>query len=229
MNSHELRAGDTIYLQTGEIAKITRIEQRYEPYLPVANLTVRQFHTFFVGAASVLVHNTSWCELYKEVVEEFKGVANVTELMIRRRMAEKAYPPGGDWSTFIGKTHTTDALGRTKAQADAIEMPDIHGHHIKFKKAQNEADVEVQDILLEYDIDPMFGKEMLVFAPNKGHPRDINLEVGDSIKRIAVESKNAKRSKEDTRKLLIEDLQRQAENYIESRWPGYLQKHGVLK
>jgi len=67
VNSHELRAGDTIRLRDGSTAKITRIEQRYETLLPVSNLTVQGFHTFFVGAESILVHNTSFCDVRKSI------------------------------------------------------------------------------------------------------------------------------------------------------------------
>ena len=162
------------------------------------------------------------------MLEEFKGVANVTELMIRRRMAEKVEPPGGNWSQFTEKTHGVDALGRTKAQVDASEMPDIHGHHIKCKKALSESDLEAQDLLMEYNIDPMFGKEMLVFAPNKGHPHSINIDVGDSIKKTVIESKRRGLSKAETRSQLVTTLQEKAEEYIESRWPGYIKQYSIF-
>jgi hypothetical protein len=58
VNSHELRAGDVIWLRNGERARIVRLEQWYER-TPVCNLTVRGLHTFAVGEAAVLVHNAS--------------------------------------------------------------------------------------------------------------------------------------------------------------------------
>ena len=50
-------------------------------------------------------------------------------------------------------------------------MPDPHAHHILFKKGlgakQQALVVEGQALLRKYDIDPIFGKENLVWAPNR--------------------------------------------------------------
>ncbi|RNC97185.1 hypothetical protein EC501_16625 [Lysinibacillus halotolerans] len=71
------------------------------------------------------------------------------------------------------------------------DMYDPHAHHIVFKKgngkAQKELVKEGQDILREYDIDPIIGLENLVWAPNrvKGqHSIEALRNVVDNIKKV---------------------------------------------
>jgi hypothetical protein len=229
VNSHELRAGDTIHLHDGTSARISRIEQRYEPLLPVSNLTVRGFHTFFVGEASILVHNTAWC-IARKRAEELLG-PGATELEVRRKMSELY--KNFDWQKHIENNGGVDALGRTKAQADAIDMPDQHGHHIEYKKAKTDDDVAAQDLLLAYKIDPMFGKEVLVYAPNNrngnGHSIAFNKETQDAVKKKVLESKDAQYNDEQIRAEIVVELQRQAERWIDKQWPGYLDNHSIFK
>ena len=221
-----MRAGDTIQLKDASTAEITRIEQRYEPLLQVSNLTVLGFHTFFVGNESILVHNTSWCELRLQVVEELGP--GVSELQIRIAMAHRA-GKNTNWTELISKKGDgTDALGRTKAQANAMGMPDIHGHHIKYKQAVTEQDMLIQNTLLDYGIDPMYGKEVLVFAPNRGHPGVMNIAVGDKVLAVITNAKIENKSSNEIRQLIVVELQKQAERYIESRWAGYLKKFSIF-
>lgn len=70
-------------------------------------------------------------------------------------------------------------------------MYDPHSHHIVFKKgnvkAQKELVKEGQDILREYDIDPILGLENLVWAPNrvKGqHGIEALRSVVENIKKV---------------------------------------------
>jgi hypothetical protein len=229
VNSHELRAGDTIHLYDGTSARVSRIEQRYEPLLPVSNLTVRGFHTFFVGEESILVHNTSWCELEKRA-KDLLG-PGVSTLEIRIKMAHLTRTDNTNWTELITKRGDgKDALGRTKAQVVEMGMPDpIHGHHVKFKQAVTEQDILVQDTLLAYGIDPMYGKEMLVFAPNKGHKQEINVLVGEKVLNTVADKKRFQWSNEKTKQELIKALQGEAENYIEAKWPGYLTNFSIFK
>ncbi|MEG7355566.1 AHH domain-containing protein [Bacillus sp. 0209A] len=71
------------------------------------------------------------------------------------------------------------------------DMYDPHAHHIVFKKgngkAQKELVKEGQDILREYDIDPILGLENLVWAPNrvKGqHGIEALRNVVENIKKV---------------------------------------------
>ena len=224
VNSHELRAGDKIHLHDGTSARVTRIEQRYEPLLPVSNLTVRGFHTFFVGAASILVHNTSWCDLRNSAVKELGP--GVSELQIRRKMAELV--DGYDWQKHMRDKGGVDALGRTRADVDAIGMPKIHGHHVSRKKALSDGEIEVQNTLLANDIDPIFGMDNLVYAPNKGHPFTNDENVQKLVKEAVLESAKFKLNKQETKDLILHALKVGAEDFIESRWPEYA-KHRIFK
>jgi hypothetical protein len=58
VNSHDLVEGDTVYIRHGGPARVVHVAQRHEQ-TPICNLTIRGLHTFSVGEARVLVHNTS--------------------------------------------------------------------------------------------------------------------------------------------------------------------------
>jgi hypothetical protein len=58
VNSQDLRAGDVLYQREGGPVTVSRIRHRQESLL-VCNLTIRKLHTFSVGAAQLLVHNSS--------------------------------------------------------------------------------------------------------------------------------------------------------------------------
>ncbi|WP_082786616.1 T7SS effector LXG polymorphic toxin [Sporosarcina psychrophila] len=70
------------------------------------------------------------------------------------------------------------------------EMKNHHAHHILFKrgngKAQQELVKEGQEILREYDIDPIYGLENLTWAPNIKGQHDITAlrNVVDKIKEV---------------------------------------------
>ncbi|MFJ7849953.1 T7SS effector LXG polymorphic toxin [Peribacillus sp. NPDC097224] len=71
------------------------------------------------------------------------------------------------------------------------DMYDPHAHHIVFKKGNGEAQKELvkegQEVLKEYDIDPILGLENLVWAPNrvKGqHGIEALRNVVDNIKKV---------------------------------------------
>jgi hypothetical protein len=179
VNSHELRAEDTIHLHDGSSARITRIEQRYEPLLPVSNLTVRGFHTFFVGNESILVHNTSFCEVRRSIEDSYRNakpklseerIIELTHVEARRIARTK--------SSYVDvlESHDTDALGNVRPHGkgeyaiDPLtgEMKKWHAHHIVRKDGDTNSD-RAQELLVEYGFDPYFGKECMVWAPNRGH------------------------------------------------------------
>ncbi|WP_438298543.1 hypothetical protein [Sporosarcina sp. FA15] len=70
------------------------------------------------------------------------------------------------------------------------EMKNHHAHHILFKrgngKAKQELVKEGQEILREYDIDPIYGLENLTWAPNIKGQHDITplRNVVDKIKEV---------------------------------------------
>lgn len=57
VNSHDLRAGDKIYLLSGKLETITSVSQRHEDRFIVCNLTIEDLHNYAVGLCGVLVHN----------------------------------------------------------------------------------------------------------------------------------------------------------------------------
>ena len=58
VNSHEVRVGDAVYVRGHGPVMVVRVTQR-RAQTPVCNLTVLGLHTFAVGEAQLLVHNTS--------------------------------------------------------------------------------------------------------------------------------------------------------------------------
>ena len=179
VNSHELRAGDTIHLQNGTSARVTRIEQRYESLLPVSNLTVRGFHTFFVGKESILVHNISWCEVRKSIENTYRdAIPKLSEERIIELTHVEARRIARAKSSYVDvlESHVTDALGNVRPHGkgefaiDPLtgEMKKWHAHHIVRKDGDANSD-RAQELLVEYGFDPYFGKECMVWAPNRGH------------------------------------------------------------
>jgi len=66
INSQDLRVGDVLLSRTGGNLVIERVEVSDSVNAPVCNLTVRDYHTFLVGADELLAHNLSWCELLEK-------------------------------------------------------------------------------------------------------------------------------------------------------------------
>jgi hypothetical protein len=58
VNSHDLRAGDVLFLRSSKCA-VVRAVRAVMRRQAVCNLTVRDWHSYAVGEAGVLVHNTS--------------------------------------------------------------------------------------------------------------------------------------------------------------------------
>ncbi|MBI2480171.1 MAG: AHH domain-containing protein, partial [Planctomycetia bacterium] len=173
VNSHELRAGDVIFTQEGERLPITSIEQTYEPDISVCNLTIAKFHTFAVGGSLILVHNTSWCDIFEQIKIANPGKKH--DELVALAKSEATRKAGNDNFTDVIRNFPggKDALGSTYPGAEMLDpltgtMRKTHGHHI-VRKNGGAASVEAQDLLLKYDIDPFYGQQNLIFAPNRGH------------------------------------------------------------
>jgi RHS repeat-associated protein len=78
VNSHEVRAGDVVFLREHGRAKVERVVLRDEQ-TPVCNLTVRNLHTFTVGQIGVLVHNTSGSSLTLGEIEESLSLSDINK------------------------------------------------------------------------------------------------------------------------------------------------------
>ena len=159
------------------------------------NFSVQGDHTYFVGEAGVWVHNAgAVCNKAAEIFarqwaktddviaaakeardflnwagkhlgtsadEIRKHSKDLERLLIEA--AEKSKHGKGVWNHHLEKT-----LGIAKPTRD-IAPYTWHAHHILFKEGLNAAQKELvdqgQDILRKVGIDPLFGKEVLTWAP----------------------------------------------------------------
>lgn len=220
VNSHELRAGDTIYLQSGEVAKVTRLEQRYEPYLPVSNLTVRDYHTFFVGSASVLVHNTSWCEIRKTVENANPKLSQSEITSLAHVEARRIAHAQSNFADALNRASGLDALGKPRphgVRQKALDPWDgtertWHAHHLIRKNGGAESQ-RAQELLVEFGFDPYFGRECQVWAPNRKHLKE---EMIDSSNKILT-AVDAGGSFEQIRARIQSTLERIGNDFIDGK------------
>jgi hypothetical protein len=66
VNSNDIRVGDEVYLRGCGVARVQRVMQR-DDCAYVCNLTVNGLHTFAVGKAQMLVHNTGVSEFTNRI------------------------------------------------------------------------------------------------------------------------------------------------------------------
>lgn len=123
------------------------------------------------------------------------------------------------WTAYIHLTYGVDALGKTYQEYQASKpagAAKTHGHHIVYKKgsegAANTASKEAKDILLYRGIDPYFGKENLVYAPNQGHSAAVMQYILQNLK---TPNGNPK-----SRTAIVSVLQQMAIAYINQKLPG---------
>ncbi|MCK1992173.1 hypothetical protein GW626_17615 [Peribacillus muralis] len=106
------------------------------------------------------------------------------------RMAKVESEVGGRGTSNVDQINYGSYLKKNIGNPPS-DMYDPHAHHIVFKKGNGEAQKELvkegQEILREYDIDPILGLENLVWAPNrvKGqHGIEALRNVVDNIKKV---------------------------------------------
>jgi len=134
-----LRTGTSLFLREGAatVLGVTRLEGLYT----VFNIEVEGTHNYYVGWEGLLSHNA------KPVYVHFRG----------KKRNIKSYDFGKLLNEYIGPS--------------PAGMYEPHAHHILFKLgngAKQKALVkEGQKILRDVGIDPIFGKENLVWTPNK--------------------------------------------------------------
>lgn len=122
--SQDVRAGDMVFLREGRLAAVESVSLR-EVRMRVCNLTVADLHTFAVGAAAVLVHNTSNSleELLKTTKEALEDLnKNQASMSAEEFAAEKARLEG--------------EVGRIEQQIKAASTPKI----LESERLQAEAD-----------------------------------------------------------------------------------------
>ena len=116
-----------------------------------------------------------------KVSEETLGIEKTKEQVIQNTGESTRNVDQIDYGAYLKKN-----IGNPPS-----DMYDPHAHHIVFKKgngaAQKELVREGQEILREYDIDPILGLENLVWAPNrvKGqHGIEALTNVVDNIRKV---------------------------------------------
>jgi len=113
VNSHDLREGDIVFLRnTGPVA-IRGVRQR-QAQTAVCNLTIAGLHTFAVGKANVLVHNTSDTPNY---VPESPAAPNAPGTQRGPGTAANPPPSGSPPVTGGGRNVT---ITRMAAEAQAM-------------------------------------------------------------------------------------------------------------
>ncbi|WP_165698738.1 choice-of-anchor D domain-containing protein [Bremerella volcania] len=187
----ELSVGSQLVLadgQTAEVISITEIDNRTECQ-PTYNFSVADSHTYFVGDSAIWVHNKGGpCEratayfvkTWQKTGDVVHAAKNARELLIR-------YAKVAKWDEATLARHLDDLdrlLIETFEKKDGwgpyltalkgakpAGMYEPHAHHILFKWGNGEAQralvKEGQKLLREVGIDPIFGKEVLYWAPNK--------------------------------------------------------------
>ena len=69
---------------------------------------------------------------------------------------------------------------------------------------------------MDYGIDPIYAKDVLVFAPNRRHTDAVNNGVGDRVKKAVEVARKQNLSYDETRQKIILALQQEAEDFIQS-------------
>jgi len=190
----DLHAGDKLVLADGREATVLSIQEQQAPdgkTFTTYNLAVEGHHTYFVGEAGVWVHNTgNPCdEAFEIFAKKFADTDNpivsakaardhlatlvdeATEgtALYRKHFSDLEQLVVKEFETEKGSAAWKKYLESIKGAAPD-DMPNAHAHHVLFKKGLREAQQslvrEGQDLLRKVGIDPLFGKEVLYWAPN---------------------------------------------------------------
>ncbi|MEZ6140830.1 MAG: polymorphic toxin-type HINT domain-containing protein [Zavarzinella sp.] len=178
-----LRQGEHVLTANKTWVSIDQVDKSESPN-EVCNFEVSENHTFFVGTLvenAILVHNVLLRCLNKELAAIDRQLGKITDpeaikALKARKVNVKAQigkiENGELVDNYDFGTHLKELIG------DPPEgMKNHHAHHILFKKGlrknQQELVEEGQSILRKVGIDPIYGKENLVWAPNITGQHDI--------------------------------------------------------
>ncbi len=115
-SSIELRAGDILVLKNGEYVTVEKIQHEIlEKPITVYNFEVEDFHTYYVGDSSILVHNvcskpTSPNQMQKQV-ERGQAPKTVSRVDNPKYGQPHVHFKNGTSVNFDGSTH--DAINGT--------------------------------------------------------------------------------------------------------------------
>jgi len=189
-----LEVGDTLVLADGHDATIVGIDEQIAAEgetFTTYNFAVDGDHTYFVGDSGVWVHNTgNPCdEAFKVFAKTFRETDNPIEAAKAARNTLDATIDAADVGRAMYRKHFWDLeqliVQQFRSERGALawkkyltslkgeapkDMFNPHAHHILFKKGLGETQQrlvrEGQDLLRKVGIDPLFGKEVLYWAPN---------------------------------------------------------------
>ena len=172
----DILPGMTMVGPNEERQTVVAVERQVQSeWIPVYNFRVSEFHTYFVSQSSdkppILVHNTGKKDCGEAAAAAAKAAGNA---------------PKGLIEGFDFRKHLRGLVGDSPKG-----MIDPHAHHILFKKGHGTAQQalvdEGQAILRGVGIDPIYGKENLVWAPwrvSKQHGIDSLRKVVDELRAL---------------------------------------------
>ncbi|MBM3966488.1 MAG: hypothetical protein FJ308_15705 [Planctomycetes bacterium] len=152
---------------------------------PVYNFEVAGEHVYEITELGILVHNADGfdCQRYLELLR--KRTTNTLTLAAERKeyLDLVKQLKNEDWGSYL----------RGLIGGPPDDMIRAHAHHILFKSGlglnQQKLVVEGMEILLKYDIDPVYGLNNLVWAPNISGQHGI-----DALTRVVTRLRNADNS-----------------------------------
>jgi hypothetical protein len=147
----------------------------------------------------------------------------ITAMEVRLTKAAKRLDEDS-WKRVLLK-HSTDAVGQKYPENllkpgyyPGTDWP-THAHHIVEKVGGPAVATEVQEsqqILRNYGIDPFYGKENLIWAPNRGHTDQMARDIHKALDELVKEGGTY----EKVRKRIIEKLKEFGTAYRDGRkWP----------
>ena len=152
---------------------------------PVYNFEVAGEHVYEITELGILVHNADGfdCQRYLELLR--KRTTNTLTLAAERKeyLGLVKQLKNEDWGSYL----------RGLIGGPPDDMIRAHAHHILFKSGlglnQRKLIVEGMEILLKYDIDPVYGLSNRVWAPNISGQHGI-----DALTRVITRLRNADNS-----------------------------------
>ena len=152
---------------------------------PVYNFEVAGEHVYEITELGILVHNADGfdCQKYLELLR--KRTTNTLTMAAERKeyLDLVKQLKNEDWGSYL----------RGLIGGPPDDMIRAHAHHILFKSGlglnQQKLVVEGMEILLKYDIDPVYGLNNLVWAPNISGQHGI-----DALTRVVTRLRNADNS-----------------------------------
>ena len=153
----DLRAGDILVLSNGEYVIVEKVQHEIlESPVKVYNFEVRDFHTYYVGENSVLVHNMCQVNPEAKVQENDDSVSQST---VGRWMSEDEYnkmiesgrvqmSPNGN-TTYVAYPADIDAFGKQAKNGSLYVEFDVPSDRINAAGKNNWGQIPGPDSLID--------------------------------------------------------------------------------